>query len=331
MHKGEPQAGERAPLREPLERLDTDPDLRRALLPFCRLEQGEVWKDPVSGHRVGVLDATSPDQVTEIVGGVSPPLCIADPPYNLRLRRSRSAATGGIPATDYDRFTRGWLDSLLSVLAPSASFYAWLGADVRNGLHPIPEFIAEMRGRSGWEPRNWITMRNQRGYGTQKNWMWVRQELFYYARGTPHFDVAAEYTDIPKILRGYYKEITGERTENAARGKADTIRAGNVWVDIQQVFYRLHENVPGCYAQKPLKAFERIVRSATAETDWVIDPFAHSGTTLLACERTGRRAITFDIDPVFAEIAIRRLERFRRTGREGWQCENPFPELAIEP
>ena len=62
--------------------------------------------------------------------------------------------------------------------------------------------------------RSFITMRNQRGYGTQKNWMAVRQELLYYVKGEPKFNVDAEYTDIPKILRGYYKEVGGNVTEN---------------------------------------------------------------------------------------------------------------------
>ena len=99
-------------------------------------------------------------------------------------------------------------------------------------------------------------------------------------------------------------------------------------MDVQQVFYRLHENVPGCYAQKPLKAIERIITASSDPGAIVIDPFAHSGTTLIAAERTGRRALTFDLDPVFAEIAIRRLERLRATGQPGWQCDHPFPELT---
>ena len=105
---------------------------------------------------------------------------------------------------------------------------------------------------------------------------------------------------------------------------AETIRAGNVWLDIQQVFYRMEENVSLCYAQKPLKAIERIVTASSKSGETVLDFFAHAGTTLLACERLGRRCITCDIDPVFAEITIRRLERFRSTGKLGWQRESPF-------
>lgn len=122
--------------------------------------------------------------------------------------------------------------------------YRW-GADMRNGFHPLPQFCIAMRNRKGWVARNWITVRNQRGYGTQKNWMWVRQELLYYVKCDP----AAEYTDITKTLKGYYKEVGGRMTENTQRGRSNTLRVGNVWIDVQQVFYRLHENVPGCYAQ----------------------------------------------------------------------------------
>lgn len=113
-------------------------------------------------------------------------------------------------------------------------------------------------------------------------------------------------------------------TENIERGHSDTIRAGNVWVDVQQVFYRMKENVSGCYAQKPLKAVERIVRASSAPGDLVLDLFAHSGTTLLAAERLDRVCFTADVDPVFCELSIRRLEHFRKTGRLGWQNGHAF-------
>jgi len=165
-------------------------------------------------------------------------------------------------------------------------------------------------------------VRNQRGYGTQKNWMAVRQELLYYTRGNPFFEV--QYTDIPKILRGYYKEVGGTLTENLQRSRSQNIRPGNVWVDIQQVFYRMEENVSGCYAQKPLKAIDRIICAGSRTQDLVIDFFSHSGTTLLSAERLGRRCFTMDIDPVFCEITIRRLERYRERGLLGWQGGHPF-------
>ena len=179
-----------------------------------------------------------------------------------------------------------------------------------------------MMRRQPFQPRSFITMRNQRGYGTQKNWMAVRQELLYYVKGRPAFHVDAEYTDIPKILRGYYKEVDGRITENVERGKSENIRAGNVWVDVQQVFYRMEENVSGCYAQKPIKSIDRIIRASSDPGDVVVDFFSHSGTTLLSAEINGRRCATMDIDPLFCEITIRRLEHFRRH-RPHWLAKRP--------
>jgi site-specific DNA-methyltransferase (adenine-specific) len=206
--------------------------------------------------------------------------------------------------------------------------YVWLGADQRNGFQPLPDFMLMMR-LTPFKSRSFITMRNQRGFGTSKNWMAVRQELLYYTKGQPGFNVEAEYTDIPKILRGYYKDVGQERTENLERSKSETIRAGNVWVDVQQVFYRMEENVNGCYAQKPLKSCERIIQASSQEDDLVIDFFAHSGSTLLSAEMLRRTCFTMDADPVCCEISIRRLERFRRTGKLGWQNSNPFEQECL--
>ena len=118
--------------------------------------------------------------------------------------------------------------------------------------------------------------------------------------------------------------MNGQVTENLERSKSENIRAGNVWVDVQQVFYRMEENVSGCYAQKPLKAIDRIIRASSDPGDVVVDFFSHSGTTLLSAEINKRRCMTMDIDPLFCEITIRRLEHFRRTGRTGWQNGHPF-------
>jgi site-specific DNA-methyltransferase (adenine-specific) len=216
------------------------------------------------------------------------------------------------------------------VLKFNAHLYIWLGADQNEGFQPLPDFMIMMRVFKELKTRSFITMRNQRGYGTQKNWMAVRQELLYYIKGEPKFNIDAEYTAIPKILRGYYKKVNGKITENLERSKSENIRAGNVWVDIQQVFYRMEENVPGCYAQKPLKAIERIISASSQKGDLIVDFFAHAGTTLLAAEKLKRRCYTADIDPIFAEISIRRLEHFRKTGQSGWQFKNPFPDVDIK-
>lgn len=306
----------------PLPRLELCESTREQILPFCRLQPGEVWNDPLDKHRVGCLDATQAGDVHSIMGGARARLAVQDPPYN-------HVAFEEMEVASYVGWCRQWVENSLAAMCPDSSLYVWLGADQNNGFQPLPDFMVMMR-EVPIKPRSFITMRNQRGYGTAKNWMAVRQELLYYVRGNPGFNVEAEHTDIPKILRGYYKEVNGQLTENGERSRSQNIRAGNVWVDVQQVFYRMDENVSGCYAQKPLRAIERIVKASSCEGDLVVDFFAHSGTTLLAAERLSRRCYTVDIDPIFCEITFRRLEHFRRTGRTGWQNGHAFEaELGV--
>jgi site-specific DNA-methyltransferase (adenine-specific) len=301
-------------LNHPLARLDRDEELRHRLLPFCRLKPGEIWRDRRNGHRVGCLDATSREEVMGLCGKEQARLAIQDPPYNFVAFDRRQGE-------DFVAWLRRVVNNTYETLAPDSSLYLWIGADQKNGFAPLPEVMLMMR-ESGFTSRSFITLRNQRGYGTQKNWMSVRQELLYYTKGSPAF--TPQYTDIPKALKGYYKEVNGRMTENTERGRGDSIRAGNVWIDVQQVFYRMEENVNGCYAQKPLKAIKRIIEASSSPGDMALDFFSHSGTTLLAAEMTGRRCLAMDIDPIFCEITIRRLENFRLSGRTGWQNSNPF-------
>lgn len=311
--------------KEPLSRLDTDEEIRSKLLPFCRLKTGEIWTDKKSGHKVGVLDATKKDDAKNLFNDKKADLIIADPPYNFKVGAKISKNLFKLRTEEYIEFCRQWVNVCLKYANNNSHLYIWLGADQNNDFSPLPEFMIMMREFDEIRSKSFITMRNQRGYGTQKNWMSVRQELLYYQKGNPEFQVV--YTDIKKKLAGYYKKVGDKVTDNLERGRSQFIRPGNVWTDIQQVFYRMHENVAGAYAQKPLKSYERIMLSSSKEGDLVADPFAHAGTTLIAAEKHNRICYTADIDPIFAELTIRRLENYRETGKEGFQFSNPFPEI----
>jgi DNA modification methylase len=48
----------------------------------------------------------------------------------------------------------------------------------------------------------------------------------------------------------------------------------------------------------------------------VLDPFGGSGTTMIAAERTGRRAVLLEIDPAYADVIVQR-----------WQAETGEPAI----
>ncbi len=309
-------------INSPLPRIDSDEELTELLLPYCRFSKGVIMEDSEKKHKIACMDSSDSNSIKELMGNEKASLAVHDPPYNF-------VAFEELELNNFISWSREWIKNSYDSLNENASLYIWLGADQNNHFQPFPEFIIMMK-ESGFDSRSFITMRNQRGYGTQKNWMSIRQELLYYTKGEPQFNINAEYTEIPKILKGYYKPINGKITENLERGKSDFIRAGNVWVDIQQVFYRMEENVNGCYAQKPLKAIKRIVEASSGNDEIVLDFFSHSGTTLIASEILGRRCFTIDLNPVFCEITMRRLENYRNYKKTGWQNSNPFAKEISE-
>lgn len=305
----------------PLPRIDKDPELKKLLLPFCRFQVGDIWEDKIGRHIIACIDIGDKKSLKKIMNKNEAVLSIQDPPYNFVAFKETNTVKFII-------WCAKWVNNIHSIMSENSSFYVWLGADQKNGFSPLPEFMQMMKNTE-FKSKSFITLRNQRGYGTQKNWMSIRQELLFYTNGNPEFNIKAEHTDIPKILKGYYKTVSGKKTENIERSKSENIRAGNVWVDVQQIFYRMEENVNGCYAQKPLKAIERIIEAGSRKDDIVVDFFSHSGTTLIACEKMGRKCFTSDIDPIFCEITLRRLENFRKTGKTGWQNSNPFADEII--
>ena len=51
----------------------------------------------------------------------------------------------------------------------------------------------------------------------------------------------------------------------------------------------------------------RLIQLYTYEQDLVLDPFMGSGTTLVAAVEANRRAVGYDIDPTYVELARTRI------------------------
>ena len=61
---------------------------------------------------------------------------------------------------------------------------------------------------------------------------------------------------------------------------------------------------------KPVALVERAIRNSSKTRDIVLDPFGGSGSTLIACEKTGRQARLVELDPKYVDVICRRFEEF---------------------
>lgn len=72
---------------------------------------------------------------------------------------------------------------------------------------------------------------------------------------------------------------------------------------------RVHPN------EKPVAMVQDFIQWHSSEGDLILDPFLGSGTTAVACLRTGRRCIGIELEEKYCEIAAKRCEREIEQGR----------------
>jgi DNA modification methylase len=61
---------------------------------------------------------------------------------------------------------------------------------------------------------------------------------------------------------------------------------------------------------KPVELVERALQNSSKSRDTILDPFGGSGTTIIACEKTGRQARVIELDPLYCDVIVRRWEAF---------------------
>jgi DNA modification methylase len=59
---------------------------------------------------------------------------------------------------------------------------------------------------------------------------------------------------------------------------------------------------------KPVALVERALRNSSKTGDIVLDPFGGSGSTLIACEKTGRQARLIELDPRYCDVIVQRWQ-----------------------
>ena len=79
---------------------------------------------------------------------------------------------------------------------------------------------------------------------------------------------------------------------------------GDVWFVNKPRVNDLHPTM------KPVELVERAVQNSSKSRDIVLDCFGGSGTTMIACEKSGRQARLIELDPKYCDVIVKRWEEF---------------------
>lgn len=98
---------------------------------------------------------------------------------------------------------------------------------------------------------------------------------------------------------------------------------GDVWFFNKPVKNDLHPTM------KPVELVERALRNSSKSRDIVLDLFGGSGSTLIACEKTGRAARLIELDPKYVDVIVRRWQDYSGEQAIRESDELSFDEIAL--
>ena len=76
--------------------------------------------------------------------------------------------------------------------------------------------------------------------------------------------------------------------------------------------------------EKPVELAVRAIQYSSRKGENVLDLFGGSGSTLIGCEQTGRRAFLMEMDTLYCDVIVQRWEEF--TGRKAERLQDVHAE-----
>lgn len=218
-------------------------------------------------------------------------LVIADAPYgNVVKDQWDKVLTTDVAFAEWMcQWTKLWAGTLV----PGGSFYSWGGIG-KVGFRPFFRYLLAAEVPGQFELANLITWKKRRGYGKKRDFLFCREECAWFVKGDakqPHI------FNIPLLgeLRGY------EGYNAKYPVKSPYLRRSNVWVEPELLRGKVHS------AQKAQRVIEIPIEIHTQPGDWVIDPFAGSGTTAFAARKLGRKFVVIEKDEQIFDDMVGRL------------------------
>ncbi len=223
-------------------------------------------------------------------------LVVADPPYNLGKDYGNDS-----DKQEYEEFMQWnekWLSLAISKLKPNGSLYIFATWRYSPEIFVYLKSKMIMLNEIIWD-RKVPSMG-----GSTRRYSSVHDTIGFFAKSKEH------YFDLDSIRIPYDEETKKARSRSIFVGKK-WLEMGYNPKDLWSVsrLHRIHTEREDHPTQKPLEIIERMVRASCPENGIVLDPFAGTGTTALACLRNNRKYITYELNPTYYELILNRISR----------------------
>jgi DNA modification methylase len=236
-------------------------------------------------HRLLCGDSTKPEDVLRLMAGERAAAMITDPPYLVDYQGgSHPASEANAGAATKDKHWDSYIDHEHSV-----SFYVeFLRAAIDKALSEsaaIYECFGIMRTEVIWQawrevgllPHQVLIWKKSRAVLTYSHFMWDYEPIMYGWR---------------------------EGHMPTSKPPADSRAVWEIESRIEDGAGSIHPTM------KPVELIRRPIGYQTKPGGLIYEPFAGSGTALIAAEMTGRRCYAMELSPAYVDAAVARWERF---------------------
>jgi len=253
---------------------------------------GDLWQ--LGGHRLLCGDATSGACFARLLDGAKAALVITDPPYNVPINghvsglgkarhREFAMAAGEMSPEAFRHFLQTVFGHMAAHSVDGAIHFVFMDwRHMTETLGAGEAVYTELKNLCIW-------VKSNGGMGT-----------FYRSRHELVF---------------VFKSGTAPHLNNFELGQSGRYRT-NVWEHAGvSSFGRDRDDALAMHPTvKPVALVADAIRDCSKRRQVVLDPFAGSGTTVIAAEKTGRRAHVLELDPSYCDTIIRRWEIFTGKG-----------------
>ena len=238
---------------------------------------GDVWL--LGNHRLMCGDSTSIDAVEKLMDGEKADLLHTDPPYNVNYDNQDRPKAGKVKLGKIknDKMDdQSFYDFLFGFY--SCAFVALKDDSTAYVWHASSEHVNFTRAMvdAGFAYTQQIIWKKPMLLGRGR-YQWAHEPCLMGVKGSPFF--------------------TDDRTKTTVWDFGGYDKSKNV-----------HPT------QKPLFIPEEAINNSSKQGSNVLDLFGGSGSTLIACEKTGRKAYLMELDPKYCDVIINRWQAF--TGKQ---------------
>lgn len=248
---------------------------------------GDLWL--LGDHRLYCGDATDPFSYESLLGDEKAQLVFTDPPYNVPVsghvsglgkakHREFAMASGEMTDDGFTAFLKSVADNMVThSVDGSIHFICMDWRHAANLLSAGHASYTEFKNLCVWNKSN-------AGMGSLYR---SRHELvFVFKNGN-----ASHINNVELGKHGRY------------RTNVWNYAGANTFSKTRDEDLALHPTV------KPVALVADALLDCSKRNGLVLDPFSGSGTTIMAADRTGRRAAVIELDPLYVDVAIRRYEK----------------------